>query len=92
MRTTKLLLFSLHSGEAFAAINGSVVAGLERNLCFLAAVCAGRGEKFSGCSAGVLLCNAASLASLRLVLKALLFEEFLFACREDKFLTAVLAD
>ncbi len=80
------------SRETFAAKNGSVACGLEGDLCFLSAFCTGNGEILSGRFAGVLSLIAACLASLRLVLEALLSVEFLLACREYEFLTAIFAN
>ncbi len=76
---------------AFAAIDGSVVLGLERNFCFLAAACTDCSEKFflrSGCA---LSCISAVLASLRFVLEALLCIEFLLTSRENKLSAAFFA-
>ena len=78
--------------KAGAAVYGSVAGGLEGDLCLSAAICAYCREIFTGSSAGVLLCVTASLASLGLVQKAFFRIEFLFACGEDEFLSAILAD
>jgi len=91
MRVVVKLLLSLHSCIALAAVYGSVVGRLERNLCFLTALCANGREKLllrSGC---VLSCVSASLASLRLVLESSFSVEFLFASRECEFSAAFLA-
>ncbi len=85
-------LLLLHLSIAFAAIYGSVVAGLERNLSFLAASCTGSGEKLSLRLSGVLSCVTAGLASLRLVLEALLCIELLLASGEYKLFAAILTD
>ncbi len=90
LKTNKLLL--LHFCIALAAVNRSVVAGLERNLSFLTASCTGSGEELSLGLSGVLSCVAASLASLGLILEALLCIEFLLAGSKDKFFAAVLTD
>lgn len=76
--------------EALAAVNGSVVTGLEGNLSLAAAACAYSCEHFT-LSSAVLLSVTASLASLRLVCKAVLSVELLFACCEYEICTAVLA-
>jgi hypothetical protein len=89
MLQDRLLL--LHSGEAFAAIYRSVVAGLERNLSFLAAVSANGGEHFSLFLVYVLSLVTAYLASLGLVLEALFCVEFLFAGGEHEIIAAFLA-
>ena len=80
-----------HFSIAVAAINRSVVAGLEGNLSFLAATCASGGEKFSCGLAGVLLSGTAGFASQGFVLKTFFCVEFLFTCGEYEFVTAILA-
>ena len=77
--------------EALAAINGSVAGGLECQLCLAAAVTAGCDEVLTLASFSIFLLVAASLAALRLILKALLCVELLLSCREYKLLTAVSA-
>ncbi len=87
-----LQLLRLHCCIAFAAVYGAIVGRLERNLCFLAALCADRREEFllgSGC---VLSCISAGFASLRLVLEASFCVEFLLACREGELSAAFLAN
>ena len=85
----KLLLF--HFSVAIAAINGSVIAGLEGNFCFFAATSASSCEKFSLGLGRVFLSVAASFASLRFVLETFFCVEFLFACSEYELVTAFLA-
>ena len=86
---TILLLF--HFCVAVAAINGSVIAGLERNFCFLAATSASGGEEFSGGLACILLSGTAGFASQGFVLETFFCVEFLFACGEYEFVAAILA-
>jgi hypothetical protein len=76
--------------EALAAINGPVIAGVERNLCFAAAVSAGSDKGFlaSGCA---FLRIAARFTALWLVHEAFLGVELLFACRENEVCSAILA-
>ena len=84
-------LFSSHSSEACAAVYGSVIGGLEGNLCFAAAISALANEQLLfGLSTAVLLCLTASSAHLGLVLEALFSVEFLLACGEYKFVLAFL--
>ncbi len=85
-----LLFLCFHSSKAFAAVNRSVIAGLERNFCFLATVCTNSCKEFSCSLACVLSCVTASFASLRFILKSACFVEFLFTGGENKFLAAVL--
>ena len=87
-----LVLRFLSLLKASRAIYGSVVGGLEGDLCLSAAVCAYCSEILTGCLAGVLLCITASLASLRLVQKAFLCIESLLASGENEFVAAILAD
>ena len=82
------LLLVLHSGEALAAVNRSVVARLERNLCFLTAVCAYGGEHFFRFLGAVLSLVTACFASLGLVLEASFRVEFLLTCGENEFVAA----
>ena len=81
--------------ETIAAINGTIVAGLERNF-------AGSSTLSTDCiihltvsavAAGVLLPGiTAGLAALRLIGETLLSEEFLLLRGENEFLTAVFAN
>jgi hypothetical protein len=80
-----------HFSIAVAAINRSVVAGLERNLRFFSASCACGREELTGGLGRIFLCVAAGLASLRLVLEALFSIEFLFSGCENEFRSAILA-
>jgi hypothetical protein len=86
---TILLLF--HFCVAVAAINRSVVAGLEGNLCFFATTSASSGEKFSCGLACVLLSGTAGFASLGFVLETFFCVKFLFTCGEYEFVAAILA-
>jgi hypothetical protein len=90
--TDKLRLRLLSQLEASAAVNGTIVGGLEGDLCLAAAISANSREILTGCSSCVLLGIAASLASLRFVLESLLGIESLFACGEHEFIATVLAD
>lgn len=87
----KLLLVLLHSGKALRAVYRSVVAGLERNFCFLTAVSANSCEHFLGFTACILSLVTACLASLGLILETLFCIEFLLTCCEYEFLAAFLA-
>ena len=89
-RTKKLLLF-FDSCEALAAVYRSVAGGLERNLSFLAASSANGGEHLTLSLGCVLACITACLASLGLVLEALLCVEFLLACGEYELVAALFA-
>ena len=86
----KLLIF--HFRKTVAAINRSVVNGLERKLCFFSAVCTGCGVHFSLRFACIPSCITASFASLRLVLEAFFRIEFLLARGEYEFVAAVFAN
>ena len=78
--------------EAFAAIHGTIVTRLERNLCGLSAFCANRIKHFAlsttlgfaGCTAG--------FATYGLILEAFFCIEFLLAGCEYEFFTAILAN
>ena len=85
------LVVLLHCCEALAAINGTIIGGLEGNLCFFAAVCANSSKVFSCLLGSVLLSVSAGLASLGLVLETFLGIEFLLTCGEHKLLTTILA-
>ena len=74
-----VLLSRALSLEALAAINGSVAGRLERELCLTAALAASSDKVLALSSLAVLLLVAASLATLGLVLEALLSVESLFA-------------
>ena len=78
-------------GEAFAAVNRSVARGLEGDLARLAAFSANGVEHLSGFAARILSLVTARLASLGLVLEALLRVEFLFTGGENEFVAAFLA-
>ena len=74
------------------AKNSSAFGGLEGNLRFAAASCAGRDEHFALGFSGVLSRVTASLAALRFILEPLLCVEFLFTGGENEFLTALFAN
>ena len=80
--------------EALAAVDGTVVVRLERNLALLAAVGAGSVEHLAGRSLTALsLAGVAAItASLGLVGEALLGVELLLAGGENEFASAILAD
>ena len=84
-------LFALLLREALAAQNGSVALRLEGNSCDSAANRASSLKELSLTSACVLLCVAASLTSLRLVLEALFCIELLLAGCENEICAAILA-
>ena len=76
--------------EALAAVNGSVITGLEGNLSLAAAACAYSCEHFT-LSSAVLLSVTASLAALGLVLEAALRIELLLTGGEHELLAALFA-
>jgi hypothetical protein len=80
--------------EALAAVDGTVVVRLERNLALLTAVGAGSVEHLAGGSLTALSLTgvAAITASLGLVGEALLGVELLLAGGENEFASAILAD
>ena len=77
---------------ALAAKNRSVACGLERNLSLFAALSAGYCEVLSLGLRSVLSLVTARLASLGLVLEALLCVKFLLACCENELLATVFAN
>ena len=85
------LAVSLHLSEALAAENGTVGLGLEGNLSFAAAACAGSGEELTGTTSNVLTSVAASLAALGLVLEAALCVESLLTSGEHELVAALFA-
>ena len=79
--------------KAVAAVYRTIVLRLERNLRFLAAVCA---DDLVHLALLTALTAAAALiaavtAAYRLILETLLRIKFLFSCTKDKILTTVLA-
>jgi hypothetical protein len=84
-----MLLRSLFC-ETFAAVNGPVVAGIERNLRFAAAVSAGSDKSFL-VSGRRFLSVTARFAALRLVYEAFFIVELLFTLSENKVCSAILA-
>ena len=89
LRLEALLIF--RCCKAFAAVYRSVACGLERNLSLFSTLSALNCEKLSLGLSCVLSLVTASLASLGLVLEALLCIKLLFACCESELLTAILA-
>ena len=87
-----LFLVLLHFGEALAAVNRTVLSGLEGNLSFGSAGSAGSGEHFLLRSGFVFTGIAALFASLGLVYEASFSVEFLLAGCENKFGSAFLAN
>ncbi len=81
-------------GEALAAIDRTVVAGLKGDFAFLAAFGAHSVEHLAAASftAGSLAGGAAGLAALGFVLETLFSVECLFVGGEDKFSATVFAD
>ena len=86
------LAVGTHLSEALAAENGTVGLGLEGNLCFAAAACAGSGEELTGTTSNVLTSVAASLAALGLILEATLSVELLLAGGENELVAALFAN
>lgn len=78
--------------EALAAVYRSVLTGLKGNLCLSAARIAGCCKPLTLATGCVLSCITASLATLGLIYKAFFSIEFLFACGENEFVAAFLAD
>ena len=81
-----------HLSEALAAENGTIGLGLEGNLCFAAAACAGSGEELTGTAGSVLASVTASLAALGLILETALCVEFLLTSGENEFVAALFAN
>ena len=80
--------------EAVAAVHRTISAGLERNLGFASAAVADYGVHLPGSAAVAVLGLAgvaAGFAPAGLILEALFGVEFLFAGRENKFVSAVTA-
>ena len=88
----RLVLRFLSLFEACAAVYGSVVGGLEGDLCLSTAFCAYSSEILARSSAGILLCIAARFACLGLVQKALLSIELLLAGGEYELVAAIFAN
>ena len=84
----KLALF----GEAIAAINRTVISGLERNFCFASAGSADGREHFLLAGSAIFSGVAAGLASLGFVCEAFFVVEVLFACSKNEFRAAVFAN
>ena len=82
------------SGEAFAAVDGTILTGLEGNLGGLAALGANSVEHLAGragSGTGSLAGHAAVTAAGGLILEALLGVERLFTGRENELIAAVFA-
>ena len=77
--------------EAVAAIHGTVVSGLERDLGGRPALRADRVEHLAIIAARGLAAGAAVFAADRLILEPFLRVKLLLAGRKDEFLTAILA-
>jgi hypothetical protein len=84
------LLFLFHLGEAFAAINGTILFGLERYFAGLAARRANRIEHFP-CTSVVPARIAAGFAALGLVSEALFLIEILLTGGEHELFAAFFA-
>ena len=88
------ILAVLSSVKALAAVYGTILTGLERNLTFLATGCANScihlalASVTACCLAGI----TAGLATKRLVGETLFSVEFLLSCSEGELLSAILAD
>ena len=83
-------LILLHLSEALAAVNGSVLSGLEGDLCFLAAVSANSVIHLPALSGRILSCVTAILAANGLVGEAFLSKKLLLACGEYELISAIL--
>jgi len=90
----RILRLALVVLEALAAVDGTIVAGLERDLRGCAALCANRVEHLALLTAATLglTVGTACLAADGLVFEAFLRVEFLFTGGENEFCTAVLAN
>ena len=77
--------------EAVAAVDGTVISGLERDLGGRPALRADRIEHLAVVAACGLAAGAAVFAADRLVLEPFLRVKLLLAGRKDEFLTAILA-
>ena len=77
--------------EAVAAVDGTVVSGLERDLGWRPALRADRIEHLAIAAARGLSAGSAVFAADRLILEPFLRVKLLLAGRKDEFLTAILA-
>jgi hypothetical protein len=84
-------LVASSDSKALAAIYSLTLGGVERNLAFLTAVCTNSREHLSCALCTVLAGITACLASLGLVLEALLCIEFLLTGGEHEIVAAILA-
>ena len=89
---SKSSAFASHAGEALAAVNGAILAGLEGNLRFLPAIRADSRMHLALRLRGVFAGVAAVLAALRLIHKAFFRIEFLLTGGEHEFRATFLAD
>ena len=87
----KLSLAFSSCSVASAAVHSLTLSRIEGHLASCAAVCAYGVEHLSGSLGAVLSCIAASLASLGLVLEALLSIELLLTCGEHEIRAAIFA-
>ena len=85
-------LLALLSSEALAAVNGTILAGLEGNLASLAAGSADSVKHLAGSAATGLAGIAAGFAALGLVFEALFCIELLLTGGEHEFVAAFFAD
>ena len=84
-----VLLSSLR--KALAAVHSLAFGRIEGHFRFLTTLSANGSEHFSCTSGTILPCITAGLASLGLILEALLCIEFLLACGKDKVIAAIFA-
>ena len=86
------LLSGLHLCKAIAAVNRTIVSGLEGYASFLAAGSAGGCKELTGATGSVLAGVTAGLAALGLILETLLCIELLLTGGENEFITALFAN
>lgn len=89
--SAELTAFRTNLCKAVTAVNRTVAARLERELCLSAALGAGRGKELTLRTRCVLALVAAGLTSLRLVLEAVICVKFLLAGGEHELLAAISA-
>lgn len=85
--------FACLFSETIAAINGTVVVRLKRNLAGFSASCTNSIKHLSCASVCISLARcAARSATLRLIGKAFFSKKLLLTCCEGEFLSAIFAD
>lgn len=77
--------------EALAAINGSVIAGLERNLCGLSTFRTNRIKHLTLAATLILAGSTASLAANGFILESFFRIELLLSCGKDELRATIFA-